>query len=208
MENKRKDHSALGEPSVSQGTKPTVGCRGFCLLPAHQRSFKEKIYTHMCFSQPPPGPEIISKSGFKQRPSDRTRLSHFKGSWEEDIIPGHTSPLRGRDWVNPLWLSEVTPLIGQQVETSPLREKAWGGGLCDSGPGRGFRLLLSTLRAPGRWRPVLSTHSTCGGAHRGQECWELSGCSVLIRGDRQVLHSLLLVSLRGRDTPQFSQDSS
>ena len=123
LENKRKDHSALGEPSVSQGTKPTVGCRGFCLLPAHQRSFKEKIYTHMCFSQPPPGPEIISKSGFKQRPSDRTRLSHFKGSWEEDIIPGHTSPLRGRDWVNPLWLSEVTPLIYQQVEISSLREK-------------------------------------------------------------------------------------
>ena len=83
----------------------------------------------------------------------------------------------------------------------------WGGGLCDSGPGRGFRLLLSTLRAPGRWRPVLSTHSTCGGAHRGQGCWELSGCSVPIRGDWHVLHSLLLVSLRGRDTPQFSQDS-
>ena len=83
----------------------------------------------------------------------------------------------------------------------------WGGGLCDSGPGRGFRLLLSTLRAPGRWGPVLPTHSTRGGAHRGQGCWERSGCSVLIRGDRQVLHSLLLVSLRGRDTPQFSKDS-
>ena len=83
----------------------------------------------------------------------------------------------------------------------------WGGGLCDSGPGRGFRLFLSTLWAPGRWGPVLSTHSTRGGAHRGQGCWELSGCSVLIRGDWQVLHSLLFVSLRGRDTPQFSQDS-
>ena len=83
----------------------------------------------------------------------------------------------------------------------------WGGGLCDSGPGRGFRLLLSTLRAPGRWGPVLPTHSTRGGAHRGQGCWERSSCSVLIRGDRQVLHSLVLVSLRGRDTPQFSKDS-
>ena len=82
-----------------------------------------------------------------------------------------------------------------------------GGGLCDSGPGRGFRLLLSTLRAPGRQRPVLPTHSTRGGAHRGQGCWELSGCSVLIRGDRQVLLSLVLISLRGRDTPQFSKDS-
>ena len=83
----------------------------------------------------------------------------------------------------------------------------WGGGLCDSGPGRGFRPLLSTLRAPGRQRPVLPTLSTRGGAHRGQGCWELSSCSVLIRGDRQVLHSLVLVSLRGRDTPQFSQNS-
>ena len=83
----------------------------------------------------------------------------------------------------------------------------WGGGLCDSRPGRGFRLLLSTLRALGRQRPVLPTHSTRGGAHRGQGCWELSGYSVLIRGDRQVLHSLVLVSLRGRNTPQFSQDS-
>ena len=82
----------------------------------------------------------------------------------------------------------------------------WGGGLCDSGPGRGFK-LLSMLRALGRWGPVLSTHSTRGGAHRGQGCWELSGYSVLIRGDRQVLHSLVLVSLRGRDTPQFSKDS-
>ena len=82
-----------------------------------------------------------------------------------------------------------------------------GGGLCDSGPGRGFRLLLSTLRALGRWGPVLSTHSTRGGAHRGQGCWELSGCSVPIRGDKQVLLSLLLISLRGRHTPQFSQDS-
>ena len=83
----------------------------------------------------------------------------------------------------------------------------WGGGLCDSGPGRGFRLFLSTLSTLGRWGPVLSTHSTHGGAHRGQGCWELSGCSVLIRGDHQGLHSLLLVSLRGRDTPQFSNDS-
>ena len=83
----------------------------------------------------------------------------------------------------------------------------WGGGLCVSGPGRGFRLLLSTLSTLGRWGPVLPTHSTRGGAHRGQGCWELSGCSVLIRGDLQGLHSLVLVSLRGRDTPQFSQDS-
>ena len=111
--------------------------------------------------------------------------------------------------MNPLQLSEVTPLTHQQWRPH-LSERSTDdlrGGLCDSGPGRSFRLLLSTLRAPGRWGPVLSTHSTCGGAHRGQGCWELSGCSVLIRGDQQVLHSLLLVSLRGRDTPQFSQDS-
>ena len=75
--NKYKDHSALGEPAVSRGTKPTVGCRGFCLLPAHQLSSKVNIYTHTCFPQPPPGPETISKSGFKQRPSDQTRLGHF-----------------------------------------------------------------------------------------------------------------------------------
>ena len=75
--NKCKDHSALGEPAVSRGTKHTVGCRGFCLLPVHQLSSKVKVYTHMGFPQPPPGPETISKSGFKQRPSDQTRLGHF-----------------------------------------------------------------------------------------------------------------------------------
>ena len=75
--NKCKDHSALGEPAVSRGTKPTVGCRGFCLLPVHQLSSKVKVYTHMGFPQPPTGPETISKSGFKQRPSDQTRLGHF-----------------------------------------------------------------------------------------------------------------------------------
>ena len=75
--NKCKDHSALGEPAVSRGTKPTVGCRGFCLLPVHQLSSKVKVYTHMGFPQSPTGPEIISKSGFKQRPSDQTRLGHF-----------------------------------------------------------------------------------------------------------------------------------
>ena len=54
---------------------------------------------------------------------------------------------------------------------------------------------------------VLPTHSTPGGAHSDHRCWELFGCSVLIRGDRQVLLSLVFISLRGRDTPQFSQDS-
>ena len=48
--NKCKDHSALGEPAVSRGTKPTVGCRGFCLLPVHQLSSKVKVYTHMGFN--------------------------------------------------------------------------------------------------------------------------------------------------------------
>ena len=47
--NKCKDHSALGEPAVSRGTKSTLGRRGFCLLPAHQLSSKGKIYTNMCF---------------------------------------------------------------------------------------------------------------------------------------------------------------
>ena len=36
---------------------------------------------------------------------------------------------------------------------------------------------------------------------------ELFGCSVLIRGNQQVLLSLVLISLRGRHTPQFSKDS-
>ena len=67
--NKYKDHSALREPAVSQGTKLTVGCRGFCLLPAHHLSSK--------VPQPPPGPETIGKSGFRQRPSDWTRSGHF-----------------------------------------------------------------------------------------------------------------------------------
>ena len=65
----------------------------------------------------------------------------------------------------------------------------WGGGLWVSGPGRVFRLLLSTLRAPGRWRPVLLllTQDPHGGAHRGQACGELAGCSILIRGDLHML---------------------
>ena len=48
LENKCKDHSALGEPALSPGTKPTLGRRGFCLLPAHQLSSKVKNYTNMC----------------------------------------------------------------------------------------------------------------------------------------------------------------
>ena len=53
------------------------------------------------------------------------KASHFQGSQEANINPLHSAPLRGRDWVNPLWFSEVTPLTHQQVETSPLREKPW-----------------------------------------------------------------------------------
>ena len=48
VENKCKDHSALGEPALSPDTRPTLGHRGFCLLPAHQLSSKVKIYTNMC----------------------------------------------------------------------------------------------------------------------------------------------------------------
>ena len=160
-----------------------------------------KVYTHMGFPQPPSGPETISKSGFKQRPSDWTRpLLRVLGK-------GHNSrqhlPSQGKGLGEPTLAPHLHTSNG---DLTSQREAlmTWGGGLCDSGPGRGFRLLLSTLRAPGRQRPVLPTHSTRGGAHRGQGCWELSGCSVLIRGDRQVLHSLVLVSLRGRDIPQFS----
>ena len=47
--NKCKVHSALREPAMSRGTKPTVGLRGFCLLPVHQLSSKVKVYTHMGF---------------------------------------------------------------------------------------------------------------------------------------------------------------
>jgi len=76
--NKCKDHSALGKPALSWGTKPTVGRRTFCLLPAHQLSSKVKTYTNMCvFLQLPPKTETTSKNGLEQRPSDRTRPGHF-----------------------------------------------------------------------------------------------------------------------------------
>ena len=64
----------------------------------------------------------------------------------------------------------------------------WGGGLCVSGPGRVFRLLLSILRAPDRQTTVLPTCGPHGGAHRGQACSEFPGCSVWIRGDLKKLH--------------------
>ena len=51
----------------SPGTKPTLGCRGFCLLPAHQLSSNVKIYTNMCFLHSPPKAETTSKSGLGQR---------------------------------------------------------------------------------------------------------------------------------------------
>ena len=65
--NKYKDHSALREPALSRGTKPTVGLRGFCLLPDHQLSSNVKIYTNMCFLHSPPKAETISKSSLGQR---------------------------------------------------------------------------------------------------------------------------------------------
>ena len=52
---------------LSPGTKPTLGRRGFCLLPAHQLSSKLKIYTNMCFLHSPPKAETTSKSGLGQR---------------------------------------------------------------------------------------------------------------------------------------------
>ena len=52
---------------LSPGTKPTLGHRGFCLLPAHQLSSKLKIYTNMCFLHSPPKAETTSKSGLGQR---------------------------------------------------------------------------------------------------------------------------------------------
>ena len=55
--------------SLSQGTKPTVGLRGFCLPPAHQLSSKMNIYTNVGLLQPPPRPETISKSGLGQTTS-------------------------------------------------------------------------------------------------------------------------------------------
>ena len=140
----------------SQGMSPQLrhkahsGLRRFCILPVHQLISKVKVQVNMCFLQPPPWPETTRKSGVGQRPSDGTKPGHFYGSQRKDISPGHSSPLRGRDWVNPLWLSEVTPLTYQQAETSPLREKAlmtWGSGLSDSGSGIGFWSLLCTLRA-------------------------------------------------------------
>ena len=53
--------------ALSPGTKPTLGCRGFYLLPAHQLSSNIKIYTNMCFLHSPPKAETISKSGLGQR---------------------------------------------------------------------------------------------------------------------------------------------
>ena len=131
--NKCKDHLALGEPALSPGTKLTLGRRGFCFLPAHQLSSQVKIYTNMCFLHSPPKTETISKSGFGQRPSDWTRPGHFLGSQEEYINPGHSSPLRGRDWVNPLWLPEVKPPYTPKGRDLTLQRDAlmtWGGGLC------------------------------------------------------------------------------
>ena len=91
--------------------------------------------------------------------------------------------------MNPLRLFKVTPFTQWQVKTSSQREAlmTWGGGLCVSGPGRAFRLLFSTLRAPGRQRLVLPNQVPHGGTHRGQACWAFPGCSVLIRGDLHVL---------------------
>ena len=47
--------------------------------------------------------------------------------------------------MNPLWLSEITPLHTSNGDLTSQREAlmTWGGSLCDSGPGRGSRLLLS-----------------------------------------------------------------
>ena len=53
--------------ALSPGTKPTLGCRGFCLLPAHQLSSNVKIYTNMCFLHSPPKAETTSKNGLGQR---------------------------------------------------------------------------------------------------------------------------------------------
>ena len=61
---------ALGESALSQGSNLTVGHGGFYLLLAYQLSSKVKVYTNICFLQPPPGPETVSKSDLRQRPSD------------------------------------------------------------------------------------------------------------------------------------------
>ena len=99
----------------------------------------------------------------------------------------------GRD----LGVAFQAPLGSQASSRGEAKEAlmTWGGDLCVSGPGRDFKLLLSMLRGLGRWGPVLPTCGPRGGKHRGQGCWELAGCSVLIRDDFQGLHSLVLVSL-------------
>ena len=111
--------------------------------------------------------------------------------------------------MNPLWLSEVTPLTQQQWRPHLSERSAddlgrWS--LCLR-PRQRLQAPPLHPEGPGQVGTCPPTHSTRGGAHRGQGCWELSGYSVLIRGDLQGLHSLVLVSLRGRDTPQFSQNS-
>ena len=74
--NKCKDHSPLREPAVSRGTKPILGRRGFCLLPAHQLSSKGKIYTHMGFPTASTWTRDHQQK-WSQRPSVWTRPGHI-----------------------------------------------------------------------------------------------------------------------------------
>lgn len=162
-----------------------MGLRG-SVPPAHKLSSKVNIYTNMCLLQPPPRPETISKSGLGQTVTGQGQAP-FNVPWEQDINSGHSAPLRGRDWVNPLWFSEVIPLTHQQVETSPLRgnsDDLQRFSLCLSSRGRDFRPLLTTLRALGRWRPVSLPPPTFPlevykGA--GPDMLRIAVCSVLIR---------------------------
>ena len=84
--NKCKNHSALGEPAMNPGTKPTVGCRGFCLLPVHQLSSKVKV-THTCASH---------SLQLDQRPSEK--VASDKGQvtrqgWATSKSPGKRTQL-------------------------------------------------------------------------------------------------------------------
>ena len=119
------------------------------------------------------------------------KWSQTEAKWPDKTGPllrvlgrGHNSqpllPSQGKRLGEPtlaLWGHPTYTPAGGDLTSQREALISWGGGLCDSGQGRDFRLLLSTLRAPGRRRPVLPTRSTRGGAHRGQRHWELSGCS-------------------------------
>ena len=158
---------------------------------------------------------VLPNLHLDQRPSVKPQT---KDKWPDKTRPllrvlgrGHNSqpllPSQKKGLGEPtlaLWGHPTYTPAGRDLTSQREALMTWGGDLCVSGPGRDFKLLLSMLRGLGRWGPVLPTCGPRGGKHRGQGCWDLAGCAVLIRGDLCRLHSLVLVSLSSRDIPHFS----